>query len=160
VLVAGGGDGKIQFWPTVSVQPSGNVDITYYESVEADLDPSNDEECVVARGPGGSPPFRKSRVSSLVDLFYVRSKDGGVRFRSPIRVTGETTNWCEAFSNLIPNFGDYNTAVSAEDRLYATWADGRNGIPEVFFAEILTAGKKHWNKAEKRDGPIFEQFDH
>lgn len=141
-LVAGGGDGKIQFWPTVSVQPSGNVDITYYESAEEDLDPGDDRECVVPLGPGGSPPFRESPVSSLVDLFYVQSKDGGEGFQSPIRVSEETTNWCAAASTIIPNFGDYNTAVSGGNGVFATWADGRNGIPEVFFAEILAPGKK------------------
>jgi hypothetical protein len=141
VLVAGGGDGSIQFWPTVSIQPGGNVDITYYESAEIDLDPQNDQECVVPLGPGGTPPFRISPMSSLVDLYYVQSTDGGMTFSSPIRVTEETTNWCDAISNIVPNFGDYNTAVSAGNRLFATWADGRNRVPDVFFAEILTRGK-------------------
>ena len=50
VLVAGEGDGKIQFWPTVSIQPGGNVDITYYESEEKNLDPDEDEECIVPLG--------------------------------------------------------------------------------------------------------------
>jgi hypothetical protein len=140
-MVAGGGDGKIQFWPTVSVQPGGNVDITYYESAEADLDPQNDQECIVPLGPGGGPPFRVSAVSSLVDVFYAQSTDGGLTFNPPIRVSEETTNWCDTASNIIPNFGDYNTAVSAGNRLYATWADGRNGVPDAFFSEIHTKGK-------------------
>ncbi len=141
VLVAGEGDGKIQFWPTVSIQPGGNVDITYYESEEADLDPGEDEECVVPLGPGGSPPFRISEVSSLVDLYYAQSTDGGATFHPPIKVSNATTNWCNTLSQIVPNFGDYNTAVSAGNRLFATWADGRYGVPDVFFSRIRTAGK-------------------
>ena len=45
-LVAGGGDGLIQFWPTISVQPGGNVDVTYYESEEQDLSPFPDTSLV------------------------------------------------------------------------------------------------------------------
>jgi hypothetical protein len=52
-----------------------------------------------------------------------------------------TTDWGATASNIIPNFGDYNTAVSAGDRLFSTWADGRYGIPDTFFAKILTIGK-------------------
>jgi len=140
-LVAGGGDGKIQFWPTVSLQPSGNVDITFYESEELDLEPENDDECVVPLGGGGGPPFRIEPVSSLVDLFYAQSTDGGSTFHSPLRVSDATTNWCTTATNIVPNFGDYNTAVSGGNRLYATWADGRNGIPDVFFSKIQTIGK-------------------
>ena len=148
VLVAGGGDGKIQFWPTISIQPGGDVDITYYESVETDLypdppPPNNPEECVVY-GPGGSlfgEIIRRSVVSSLVDLYFTQSTDGGSTFHSPIRMSNVTTNWCNAESSIVPNFGDYNTAVSLRNRIYTTWADGRNGVPDVFFSKIRTAGK-------------------
>jgi hypothetical protein len=141
VLVAGSGEGKIQFWPTVSIQPSGNVDITYYESVETDLDEENDAECVVFGAGRIPPPIRISPVSSLVDLYYAQSTDGGATFHQPIRVSNVTTNWCDTISDIVPNFGDYNTAVSAGNRLFATWADGRNGVPDVFFSKIRTAGK-------------------
>jgi hypothetical protein len=113
-----------------------------YESLEADLDPGYAQECVVPLGPDGTPPFRESPVSSLVNLFHVQSTDGGVGFQSPIRVSEETTNWCTAVRTIIPNFGDYNTAVSGGNRLFATWADGRNGFPEVFFAKYSPRAKK------------------
>lgn len=115
-LVAGGADGLIQFWPTVSIQPGGNLDITYYESEEVD-------------------------GTSLVDLYWAQSIDGGDTFESPVRVTEVTTDWGATNTNIIPNFGDYNTAVSAGNRLFATWADGRNGVPDTFFAKIRTIGK-------------------
>ena len=141
ILVAGGGDEKIQFWPTVSIQSGGTVDITYYESEDTDLDPEDDEGCVV-NGPGGiEEPIRISPVSSLVDLYYAKSTDGGATFHRPIRVSNVTTNWSDTISQIVPNFGDYNTAVSAGDRLFTTWADGRNGVPDVFFSEIRPAPK-------------------
>lgn len=115
-LVAGGGDGLIQFWPTISVQPGGNVDVTYYESEE---------------GFG----------TSLVDTFWAQSIDGGATWETPVIVTEVTTDWGATATNIVPNFGDYNTAVSAGNRLFATWADGRNGVPDTFFSKILTIGK-------------------
>ncbi|MEJ2709691.1 MAG: sialidase family protein [Anaerolineales bacterium] len=115
-LVAGGADGLIQFWPTVSIQPGGNIDITYYESLEAE-------------------------GTSFVNTYWAQSIDGGATFEAPVRVSDVTTDWGATASNIIPNFGDYNTAVSAGDRLFSTWADGRNGVPDTFFAKILTIGK-------------------
>ncbi|HSS62975.1 MAG TPA: sialidase family protein [Gammaproteobacteria bacterium] len=142
VLVAGGGDGKIQFWPTVSIQPGGNVDITYFESEEIDVDPADDAECSVPITGGPDPrPQRTSPVSSFVDVYWAQSTDGGASFDSPVKVTEVTTNWCETVTNIRPNFGDYNGAASAGNRLYVTWADGRSGVPDVFFSEILSAGK-------------------
>ena len=111
-LVAGGPN--IQFWPTVSIQPGGNVDITYYEQTS------------------GTP---------MVDVYWAQSVDGGATWETPVRVTEVSTNWATTFTNIMPNFGDYNTTVSAGNRLFATWADGRYGIPDVFFAKILTIGK-------------------
>jgi len=115
-LVAGGGDGYIQFWPTISIQPGGNIDVTYYESNEVD-------------------------GTSLVDLYWAQSIDGGASWESPVRVSEVPTDWGATASNLIPNFGDYNTAVSTGNRVYTTWADGRNGVPDVFFSKIQTIGK-------------------
>lgn len=117
-LVAGGGDGLIQFWPTISIQPGGNVDVTYYESDETTID-----------------------GTSLVDVYWAQSIDGGATWETPVRVSEVTTDWGATFSNIVPNFGDYNTAVSTGDRVYATWADGRNGFPDVFFSKIQTIGK-------------------
>ncbi len=141
-LVSGGGDDRIQFWPTISVQPGGNVDIVYYESVEM-ADPDKGD-CVVPIGPGGAPPFKISAERSLVDVYYAQSSDGGATFRTPIRITEETTDWCSAIFNATPNFGDYNTAVSVGNSVIATWTDGRNNIPDIFFAKINTRGKASW----------------
>ena len=120
--MAGGGDDKIQFWPTVSVDEDGEfVSVTYYESEE----------------PSGTDFLKFDGVgTSLVDLFLVFSTDGGATFSTPIRVSEVTTDWGATATNIAPNFGDYNTAVSVDDEVFATWADGRNGVPDTFFAKI------------------------
>jgi len=111
-LVDGGPN--IQFWPTISIQPGGNVDVTYYEQT------------------AGTP---------LVDVSWAQSIDGGASWENPVTITEVQTNWATTATNISPNFGDYNTAVSTDDRVYATWADGRNGVPDVFFSKIQTIGK-------------------
>ena len=121
VLVAGGGDGLIQFWPTVSVGPTGAVDVTYSESFEPD-------GTSFLGGEGGT---------SLVDVFWARSTDGGETFGDPVRLTEVTSDWGAADSDLTPNFGDYNDAASVGVSLLVTWADGRNGVPDVFFTRAL-----------------------
>ncbi len=115
-LVAGGPNA--QFWPVVSVQPGGNVDVTYSEQT------------------AGLPSS-----SRVVDVFWAQSIDGGATFETPEKVTTVSTNWSTTFSNIFPNFGDYNTSISDGNRLFVTWADGRNGIPDVYFSKILSSGK-------------------
>ncbi len=119
VLVAGGGDGLLQFWPTVSVGPSGAVDVTWSESFE----------------PGGTPFQGGGGGTSLVDVWWARSTDGGESFGPPVRITEVTSDWGAAASDLTPNFGDYNDAVTFGLRLLTTWADARFGVPDVFFAK-------------------------
>jgi len=112
-LAAGGGDGLIQFWPVVSVQPDGDVVVSYNESVEG----------------GGT---------SMVDVFTATSTDGGATFAVPIRVTEVTTDWGATATNIVPNFGDYIFHVSTGNKDHVTWADGRNGVPDTFYATVKT----------------------
>ena len=125
VLVAGGGDGLIQFWPTLSVGPAGVVDVTWSESLE----------------PNGTGFQGAGAGTSLVDVYWARSTDGGESFGPPVRITEVTSDWGATASDLIPNFGDYNDAVTFGQRLLTTWADGRNGVPDVFFARAKGAGE-------------------
>jgi len=81
--------GLKRFWPTVGVRKNGDVDVVYMESQE------------VATGTPCSVPFtptlrRTGPASSLVDTFWVQSHDGGVTFGTPVRVSGQTSNWCTA----------------------------------------------------------------
>ena len=127
VVVAGGGDGLLQFWPTVSVGQSGVVDVTYSESYEPD-------GTAFAGGGNGT---------SLVDVYWTRSTDGGASFGPRVRVTEETSDWGAAFSNLRPNFGDYNDALTLGERVYVTWTDGRTGVPAIDFAAVKGSHRRH-----------------
>ncbi len=131
--------GVKRFWPVVSVEPGGNVNVVYLESQEkqATANPT-DVECNVSVGGGIR---RQGLNSSLVDTFWAQSVDGGATWSVPIKVSSATSNWCTAVSNVRPNFGDYIDARSAGNRVLASWGDGRNGIPDSFYATALGAGK-------------------
>ncbi len=111
-LVAGGLDP--QFFPVVSIEDGGNVDVVYYDQ------------------QAGTP---------LVDTYWAQSTDGGATFKAPVKISTATSNWETAASDIVPNFGDYITAVSGGNKVFATWADSRNGAPDAFFAPIDGAGK-------------------
>ncbi|HZY47192.1 MAG TPA: sialidase family protein, partial [Candidatus Bathyarchaeia archaeon] len=87
------GDGKIQFWPTVSVGAHGEVNVVYYQSQEVHLsaDPLA-ADCTVSVGGG---LVRRSLRASLVDTFFQQSLDGGKTFTAPVRVSTVTSNWCQ-----------------------------------------------------------------
>jgi hypothetical protein len=67
-------------------------------------------------------------------VHWVQSHDGGVTFSAPRRVSSATSDWCATVSDVTPNFGDYIGSVSAAGRVLSTWADGRNGMPDTFYA--------------------------
>ena len=118
-----------RWWPVVSVESGGNVDVVYYESQETSIGTSCNR--------GG----RKGPAVSLVNTIWVQSIDGGSTFALPTTVSTATSNWCTTVSNITPNFGDYIGNFSGGNHLFPVWADGRNGVPDVFTAPILGAGK-------------------
>jgi hypothetical protein len=133
--------GVKRFWPTVAVRPGGAVDLIYLESQETQVTPDpTDVECDVAFGF----PARLHRIgpySSLVDTYWIQSRDGGATFGEPVRVSEVTSNWCEATylfaSSLYSNFGDYLGIATSGNRTFTLWPDSRNGVVDVFFAEIF-----------------------
>jgi hypothetical protein len=132
--------GVKRFWPVVTVQPSGVVDLVYYESQEkqATEDPT-DTECFMSTDIG----FRRAGpVSSLMDTYRVQSVNGGVSFGAPVKVSDQTTNWCTVVSNIRPNMGDYIGSAAGSNRILPAWADGRNGVPDTFFSSGQTPGQK------------------
>ncbi len=131
--------GVKRFWPTVSVGQGSTVDVTYYESLEKGLTPSaTDIECNrVLQGN----VRRAGTAVSLMNTLWVRSADGGATFNKPVRVSNVGSNWCQVGSNIIPNMGDYIFSVSNGNHLLATWADGRNNIPDTFYAGGLGGGQ-------------------
>ncbi len=127
--------GVKRWWPVVNVGPDGSVNVVYYESQETDT--ASNPECI--KGVGGGM-FRVGTANSLVDTFWVQSVDGGSSFATPVRVTTATSNWCTTVSNIRPNFGDYigsTTSTTGGNKILPVWADGRNGVPDTFFAAIL-----------------------
>jgi len=130
--------GVKRFWPTVAVRPGGDVDIIYLESQERQATPNpTDIECSVLVGGGQS---RRGTASSLVDTWWVQSRDGGATFSAPVRVSSQTSNWClaayQGVGGLYSNFGDYLGIDTGGNRTFALWPDGRNGFSDVFFAEV------------------------
>jgi len=143
-------DGKMQFWPDVSVDTTGNVDVTYYEMEDINLtqDPDDIECSVRIGGPLDNPTLRQSTLTTFSDFYWSQSTDGGGTWHDPVRVTDVSTNWCAAtpINSIIPNFGDYNDSASFGNNVFAAWADGRNGgildrVPTAFYSQIDGIGR-------------------
>jgi hypothetical protein len=133
--------GLKRWWPVVTVEPGGNVDVAYYESQEMPTNANPFCTVRVATLSGNVPLRRRGTANSLVDTFWAQSTDGGATYNPPVKVSSATSNWCTTVSNIRPNFGDYIGSASGGNSVLPVWADGRNGVPDVFFAHILGAGK-------------------
>ena len=120
--------GVKRLWPVVSVEPSGVVDVTYYESQEV---AAPDGSACIVRVSRTPLIFRTGPAHSFVNTFWVQSADGGVTFSAPVPVSSVTSDWCATFSNVTPNFGDYIGSVSVDRRVLSTWADARNSLPNL-----------------------------
>jgi hypothetical protein len=123
--------GLKRWWPVVSVEQNGAVDVIFYESQEKSIGTTCDVHM---------PPLVIDLVHeigpavSLVDTFRVRSRDGGRSFDAPTRLTTATSNWCTTRSDISANFGDYIGSASVDHGVLASWTDGRAGVPDAFFA--------------------------
>jgi hypothetical protein len=73
----------------------------------------------------------------------VRSTDGGATFSAPVRVNSETTNWCKVkfdySTTQFANFGDILGLHTTGARTFVVWPDGRDGVPDAYFAELGAA---------------------
>jgi hypothetical protein len=142
VASAPGSSGLKRWWPVVNVEPTGNLDVVYYESQETATDAAGNPlpQCIkrLSRTP---LVFRVGPANSLVNTIWVQSLDGGLTFPTRLQMSTATSNWCPTVSNVTPNFGDYIGATAGGNRILSTWADGRNGVPDTFFAAGLGSGK-------------------
>ncbi len=139
VALAPPATGLKRWWPVVKVEPSGTVDVVYYESQETTT--ASNPFCTISVGGGIR---RRGTANSLVNTLWAQSLNGGTTFQSvpfPLTMSSATTNWCTTASNIRPNFGDYIGASFGGNKVLATWADGRNGVPDTFYATGLGAGK-------------------
>lgn len=135
--------GLKRFWPVLTVQPGGNVDVIFYESQERLPNAANGENTSNCNQAGRVGP-----AHSFIDTWWAQSTDGGGTFSRLERVSAKTTDWCRVGSNITPNFGDYIGSASTANRVFPVWADGSvpfladgRGIPETFMAPIKTNGK-------------------
>src|SRR6266545_343530 len=128
-----------RFWPTLAVRQDGTVDVVYMESLERQTtrDPG-DTECSIMMVMDAT---RAGRYVSLIDVYWVQSTDGGASFGPPVRVSSETTNWCKVKydyqTTQYANFGDVLGVFTTGVRTFVVWPDGRNGVPDAYFAELV-----------------------
>ncbi len=78
-----------------------------------------------------------------------QSTDGGNTF-ADTQVTDVTSSWAGiAHDSGFTWFGDYIRGVTQGTSLYATWADPRNGDPDVYFSRIDAAAAAKRNRSNK-----------
>ncbi|MBI1747044.1 MAG: exo-alpha-sialidase [Acidobacteria bacterium] len=102
------------WWPSVSVDSNGNVNVIWLDR-------------------------RLNPGTGLTDVYFGQSTDGGGAFLN-VRVTDVSGNWQGVARD--PGFCyvcDYIRAVSYGTDVYATWSDPRNGDPDIYFSRIDAA---------------------
>ena len=119
-----------RIWPVVTVEPSGVVDVVYQESLEQQA--SDGSTCFLPFLDSGGT--RSGLDHSFVNTYWTQSTDGGANFATPIALSTATSDWCTARTDLAPNFGDYVGAAPGANRVFGLWGDGRNLVPDSFFA--------------------------
>ncbi len=76
-----------------------------------------------------SPP---SACGGVSNVYLARSDNGGGSWTTVGTITNTQTFWSSVASDIAPNQGDYLSLFTDTTDLYASWADGRNGDPDVF----------------------------
>jgi hypothetical protein len=142
--------GLKRFWPVVTVEPGGSVDVVFLESAETPTPGNAADWCYayLGRDEDGNPLYRAGPAHSRVSTMWARSTDGGARFGAPARASSGTSDWCTTWSNIVPNYGDYIGSASTASGLFPAWADGSTpyftsgwSVADVFTAAIRTAGR-------------------
>ena len=106
--------------PEVSVSGQGRAFVAWYDWRDA---------------PAG-------RCGGLSNVYLARSDDGGGSWTelkntaTNQSVTNVTSDWTNSSSFLAPNEGDYINLYANENGVYVTWADARNGDPDVFVSYV------------------------
>jgi hypothetical protein len=134
-------EGIKRFFPTVAVHPDGALDLVYFESHETW--PAADPDAIICPTLLASGYFRRGQARSQVDLWWTSAPDGDAPLPSPVRVTSESSHWCDVQADpagvLFANFGDYLGMVALSDRTLVVWPDGRDALPEAYFAILRQA---------------------
>ncbi len=69
-------------------------------------------------------------------VYLGRSENGSASWSNVGPVSDVISQWTQTFSNITPNQGDYLALYANPIAVYAAWADGRNGDPDVYAAAI------------------------
>lgn len=104
------GNGKLQCWPWISVNDSGNIAILFYDA-------------------------RNTPVNTAVEAWIARSTDGGTSF---INEKISSTPFASGEPNQDVRFGDYICVDYHNKRIVPVWTDMRTGAynQEIYSANI------------------------
>jgi hypothetical protein len=105
--------GGLHFLPALrNPDSAGNLNVTWYERATATTTLTN-----VTEAPNVSPRATTTPATN-------------------VRITNVATDWNGVSSDIVPNFGDYNDNYvwPGTNVLAISWADGRSGAPQAFFA--------------------------
>lgn len=102
--------GGMRFYPSLSVDANGYVNVIFYDRRE---------------NPG----------TAVTNVYFAQSRDGGRTFTNT-KVTSVASDWTQARFDAQPNYGDYIYSISVGSDVLATWADSRDGDPDTYFARI------------------------
>lgn len=76
----------------------------------------------------------------LTSMRVRESVDGGLHWQPSVRIDdGPNVNWNLVASNMFPNMGDYSQLVADGGNVHAIWADGRDGTPDPYYAQLVSA---------------------
>jgi hypothetical protein len=110
ITVNDDGTNALHWYPTVSVDNNGYVHVFFYDRRDH---------------PG----------TTLTNLYYARSIDGGQSFQPNLRVTDTDSNF-HTSTDGAPAWGDYINSYADGTSVVVAWADGRLGQPNTDFARV------------------------
>jgi hypothetical protein len=111
ILINDDGGVGAQWSPTISVDDSGNVNAFFYDRRD---------------NPG----------TSLTNLYYAQSTDGGQSFGANVLVTDVPSPWHIVGDGFSISWGDYFSSLSIGNDALVAYTDGRDGDPDAYFTRV------------------------
>jgi hypothetical protein len=111
------GNGRAQFWPSLSVSPNGRAEVLWYDYRD-------------------SPWY--------VNVYYSSSEDGGMTWDANTKLTDVSPPGIFPASGYS---GDFTGSIaSLNDKALCVWMDNRLGNQEIFFATVSARARARWFK--------------